>query len=145
MRGRKPLPKVRPPGERVEVGVPNRPTQLMGKPAAIREWKRIVPELQRRGLWEDTDEALIVLWCESAHDMSEANDELKKHGRLIEDSKGGLKSNPAARMKKAAADTMVRILAELGLTPSALSRRRETAGGFGGDDPLAELLRRRQG
>lgn len=121
--------------------MPTRPTQLMGKPAALREWKRIVPELQRRGLWEDTDVSLVVLWCEAAQDFADADAELRKWGSVIADSKGSLKSNPAARQKKASADTMVRILAELGLTPTALARRDGAVGG--GEDALTELLRRR--
>jgi len=141
MRGRKPKPKKAQAANSDAVKiVPTRPKELMGKPVALAEWKRIVIELQSKGLWDKTDRALIMLYCDAFQDFSEAASCVKEHGPLVPDKGGGLKSNPAYRQKRDAADRMARYLGDMGLTAVGAIRvgvNQET------DDVFDELLKRR--
>lgn len=144
MRGRKPNVTAHDGGNvaGIEYKPIKRPTQLMGKPAALGEWKRLSVVLQEKGLWARTDQSIMVAYCESYQDFVDAAQEVKEHGLLIDGDRGGKKSNPAVRMKKAALDTMVRILAELGLTPTGSMRAGSVEPG---EDAFDELINRRKG
>lgn len=135
MRGRKPSPVVKMPGVQE---IPNRPTQLMGKPKAIAAWKRIVGLLQKRGLWQDAAEDTIIIIANAWERYSRMEDHIEAHGEVIEDARGSFKSNPAVRIMKAAEDTISRNMEQLGLTPTAA---RKTGGAEPEQDEFIELLR----
>ena len=140
MRGRKPNVVPGPgAGSTVEV---KRPTALMGDKVACAEWRRIVEQLQVRGLWDKCDQALVIAYCEAYSDFVRASNELRLSGIVIMDARGSTKGNPAVRVKKDASDRLVRYLAEMGLTPTGSVR----AGGGGElEDELTQLLRKLQG
>lgn len=87
--------------------VPNPPTRLKGE--ALREWKRITPELERLGLLSNLDRAILVLYCSAWQKYVELSEELE------DDPKAFYKWRDAANMA-------VNYAKELGLTPNARLR-----------------------
>lgn len=144
MRGRK--PKVEPQLSLVPEGadafeIPTRPKSLMHKPVGLFEWKRVIVELHKRGLFSRNDLKMVELYCNAAQDYADRDQDLREHGGLVPDKGGGLKSNPAHRMKRDAADQMAKYLAEMGLT--AISSVRMGAEAPEVDDAFDELINRR--
>jgi P27 family predicted phage terminase small subunit len=144
MRGRK--PKVAPDrpaqlSDGMEIEIPTRPKSLMNKAHGLMEWKRIITELHKKGLFTRNDLKMVELYCNAAQDYADRDQDLREHGGLVPDKGGGLKSNPAARMKRDAADQMSRYLSEMGLT--AVSAMRLGAESPDPDDEFDQLLNRR--
>ncbi|KQZ50728.1 terminase [Rhizobium sp. Root149] len=92
-------------------------------PAAMRgEWLAVVEDLRERQMLTDAmfgtiDSYVMALW-----NMRKAQEALDLHGPLVDSGKGILKQNPAATMLGKAQNTVLRLSAELGLTPASRSR-----------------------
>jgi len=143
MRGRKPKVEAMDGGNvtGIKHHAKQRPTELMGKPVAIKAWKRISVVLQEKGLWSRTDPILVTTLCDAWQEAVDCDDLIKEHGLLVPGDRGGVKSNPAVRMKKAAVETVNKALSELGLTPTGSMR---TGGIEDPDDAFEELLTRKR-
>ena len=62
--------------------------------------------------------ALVHLLSQALADLDEANAAIERHGAVIDDKRGSLKTNPACRLKTTALSTIHQILKSCGLTPS---------------------------
>jgi len=140
VRGRKPIPSAikliqgnpgRRPVNKNELKpkytLPSPPSALKGE--ALREWKRVTKALEPLKMLSKLDRAALAAYCSAygrwkiATDALETTSRLGPHGGLlIETTNGNLVQNPIVGIQRRAADDMVKLGSEFGLTPSARSR-----------------------
>src|SRR5262249_2457136 len=124
--GRRPI-KANPEPE-VSPKIPSPPEFL--SPIAKDEWWRIAGELHRLQLLTPFDVAMFSVYCQSYADWIEAGRQLaiagvadpETQGLLIKGSHKQLMPNPLLRVAAGAADRMMNVATQLGLTPLARSR-----------------------
>jgi P27 family predicted phage terminase small subunit len=132
MRGRKPKPRelkvLR--DERAD-RIPARPVdQTSGEPDvpanldadARAEYDRITSELRSLGVLARTDRAVLGLYLDAWLARRDAERSIQSLGLILNTTLGGVKTNPAAAVASTSRALMLRILAELGLTPTARAR-----------------------
>jgi P27 family predicted phage terminase small subunit len=107
------------------------------------EWERIVPELEALGVLARVDGAALALYCAAYSTAVQADMEVGLYGLLVDTGMGGVKSNPAVAMARAARSQMHRLLTEFGATPA--SRSKVKVRDEGSKDALGEFLARRRG
>lgn len=116
---------------RPDRAAPNEPTPEPSAPScpswlgreAKREWRRIVPELEKLGLISEVDRAALAAYCSAYGEWHAAEAEIKKHGRTQINMMSGLVSaRPEVAMRAKALAEMRALLAEFGMTPSSRSR-----------------------
>ncbi len=101
-------------------GVPTCPAWL-GKEGKT-EWKRITKELQLIGLLSKLDRACLVTYCEAWEEFISMVKQVRKEGVSVMTMDGGKKVNPSLKAKQAAADRVVKIAAQFGMTPAARTK-----------------------
>jgi len=89
---------------------------------AIREWKRVEGELTALGLLSDLDRSAMMVYCEAYSTWLKAKGNVKQYGEVVKTKNGNLIQNPYFAIMNRAADTMIRVAAEFGMTPSARTR-----------------------
>lgn len=98
------------------------------------EWQTIVDELKGRRVLSDAMMGSINAYVMAMFNARKAQAEVDKHGVLIPDAKGVLKKNPAIGFLGKSQSEILRLSAELGLTPASSSRSKMKSGGGGGGD-----------
>lgn len=91
-------------------------------PAMHDDWRKVANDLSERGLLNEAmggslDAYIMALW-----NMRQAQEQIDKHGLLIAAGNNILKQNPAVSLLGKAQQVVLRLSAELGLTPAARSR-----------------------
>lgn len=117
--GRPPNPKPEP-----RQSTPKPPPEVKGNPRAIKEWKRIIAELQKKRFCASSDAAIITCYVMAYATMLEAAEELSKSKLIVQNKAGNVFQHPALGIRNTAAKMCARFAAELGLTPSSRSRVR---------------------
>ena len=116
-------------------------------PIAKKEWKRVVPELERLGLLTCVDGAALEGYCESYGKWVEMTQFLKKfekQGYMFKTPSGYMQQLPQVSMAQRYLAAVKSFCTEFGLTPS--SRARMTLPGQADeDDPMEEFLKKRGG
>jgi P27 family predicted phage terminase small subunit len=139
--GKRPLNAAEP---QPAAGVPKMPGWLSKR--AKKEWKRIVPELERLGLMTVVDLAALAAYCQAVAEMEIATDTLDREGRVcswpIFDKDGvrvgeKLRSHPAVQQQRDAARLVKQFIGEFGLTPASRTRVQGATNGES-QDPRAE-------
>lgn len=135
---------------RARPGEPELPEYLV--PAAVTEWKRIVPLFRELGVLATVDGSLLADYCQIHARLLEAEELITKHGTVIErpvlnrsrDVIGtDFKKNPAVTV---AADLLKQkraILASFGGDPSSRSRIKGATQPLE-ESPLLKLIKRQQ-
>jgi P27 family predicted phage terminase small subunit len=139
-RGPHPKPKlagrVAPGRARLRKGVPDRPAELTGE--AAREWGRVAAELDAAGLIAHTDRGVLAAYCLAYADMLAARDAINRDGRFLSEpvqtSTGKLlgsrtREHPAVKLLERASGRLLKLSAELGLTPASRQRIEGDGGG----------------
>jgi P27 family predicted phage terminase small subunit len=105
------------------------PTSLL--PDARAEWQRLAPSLTQLGLLTDLDWASFAAYCQAFGRWAQAEallailaeqDPTGRSAMLVRTRAGGVTPNPLIWVARNAANDLVRLGAEFGLTPSARSR-----------------------
>lgn len=114
-------------------------------PNAMRsEWLAIVADLEKRQMLTDAMYGTVDTYVMALWNMRQAQKALDLHGPLVDGGKGILKQNPAATLLGKAQNTVMRLSAELGLTPAARSRPKmrgsEAGDGNGQGDMFDDLM-----
>lgn len=137
MRGRRPKPTAvkeasgsyksnpqrRNPGEpKPQLGWPEAPEQIESDAVAKTEWEAICHELDSMQLLAKTDRALIALYCTTHAMWLDKYLHIKEHGGTQFSDKGLGSQTPEALQEQRYADRKIKLLGELGLTPSQRSR-----------------------
>lgn len=101
-------------------GAPEKPTILDGYSAE--EWDRITGELGELGVLARTDRAAITLYCLTYGRYRDALDEVESYGLTSTTASGGTKTSAHVGVLERAEATMIKLLSEFGLTPTARNR-----------------------
>jgi len=120
------------PGRRAINRKEPKPTAIIPKcppwlsAAAKKEWRRVVPELERMGLMTIVDAAALTGYCVSWARLIEAQKFIEEHGMFytVKDKVGQLKSMnkvPHISISEKAMDSMKAFCKEFGFTPSSRS------------------------
>jgi len=122
--------------------IPYKPEWLSEE--ASREWERIVPELSRLGLLTIIDGAALVGYCQSWARYVEAEKKVTEQGLTLKTRSGYKQIIPEVSIAQKYLQICKSFLVEFGLTPSSRSRI-SVSEIEEEDDPIAEILRRKQG
>lgn len=124
-------------------------TQECAKPPAWlgtngkKEWKRILPLLEKNKIYTDADYMALAAYCQSVDTWIIAEKQKRAEGIVSVTSKGTNIQAPAVGIANTAMNNMLKFAKEFGLTPS--SRTGLTAEEFEeNNNPLMELMSRRQ-
>ena len=133
MRGRKPKPTALKlidgnPGKRPIRGVdpmppgdkPTCPAHL--SPTAKAEWKRMAGVLHEIGLLTRIDRTVLAAYCQAYGRWVEAEKKLAETPALLKTPAGYVQQSPWLTVSNKQVELMVRLMGELGLSPSARAR-----------------------
>ena len=115
--GKRPLPKGEP---QPRVCLPPCPRWLSLE--AKREWRSLGPKLRAAGIMTELDGTALALLCQTWARWVEAEAKVTELGAVVEGSHGQLMRSPYTRISAQAADQLLRLLVEFGMTPSSRSR-----------------------
>jgi P27 family predicted phage terminase small subunit len=99
------------------LGTAQRPQWIKG--AAKDEWERLSPKLRDLGILTPLDRAMFSVYCELWKEFLEAKKIIDKDGPILTTDRGHQVKHPAVRMMHDAADRLLKIAREFGLTPSS--------------------------
>jgi len=114
---------------------------------AKKEWKRVVPELERLGLLTCVDGAALEGYCESYSkwvEMSQFLKKFEKQGYMFKTPSGYMQQLPQVSMAQRYLSLVKAFCCEFGLTPSSRSRM-TIPGQAEEDDPMEAFLKQRGG
>jgi P27 family predicted phage terminase small subunit len=117
---------------------PNAPSDLSDD--AAREWRRVVPLLDERGLVEHLDVAALRVYCEAVALHVAASRIVAEKGPLVQGQRGNAVRNPAIMIQRQAAADIARGAVQFGLTPADRARPLDQSGATAGSDALARIL-----
>ena len=118
-----------------DAGEPIMPPGLSS--AAQDEWTAVIPILRKMGVLTVADGATIAGYCQSFADWLGAQDDIREHGRLIEEpitNRMGdivghrLKKNPALTIANELKKAYRAFASDLGLSPASRTRVHATPG-----------------
>ena len=133
MRGRKPKPTAlklvqgNPGKRRIDGREPQPPRTRPTCPAhlsapAKAEWKRLAGSLHEIGLLTQVDRTVLAAYCQAYGRWVEAERKLAETPPLLKTPAGYVQVSPWLTISNKQVELMTRLMAELGLTPSARSR-----------------------
>lgn len=93
-------------------------------PDGKREWRRVVPELERLGLLTKIDDGALEGLCAAYARAMEADRHVKNGGLTVMTDKGFVLANPAVSIAKNAWQQYRQFASEFGLTPGSRTRIR---------------------
>jgi P27 family predicted phage terminase small subunit len=106
---------------------------------ARKEWRRIVPILEKLGIVTRIDRAALAAYCESWARWREAERKIAETSLVIKTKSGNAIENPYYSISKRERELMHKFLVEFGMTPSSRSNLsvhpREM------DDPFEQWMR----
>jgi P27 family predicted phage terminase small subunit len=106
---------------------------------AKKEWKRLVPILQRMRVLTEADGIALGNLCQTYSTMLKAQEKLNELGILYKSPSGYVMQSPLLNIVSACIDTLNKLSREFGLTPAARSRLTVTTANDG-IDPLERAL-----
>jgi P27 family predicted phage terminase small subunit len=102
---------------RMRPGIPFKPTWLGEVASSV--WDETISELERvENLLSDADGPALALYCDAWREYWEADAAVSEYGMVVSTLTGGLKPNPAVRMRATARADINRMAAKFCLTPS---------------------------
>lgn len=101
-------------------GIPDPPEILDADARA--EWARIAPQLAAMRVLSEVDGAALALYCSHYSRWVQAERVVREKGPVIATGTGSFKVSPHLTIAAAAMQSMLKILAEFGATPSSRSR-----------------------
>jgi P27 family predicted phage terminase small subunit len=108
-------------------------------PGMTETWVKIAADLQGRGLLFTSMLEILETYIGAIWLAREARKAIIADGLIVRAKDGQGKPNPASAMLKSANETVARLGAELGLTPSARSRKSITPPNEGGADEWSDM------
>jgi P27 family predicted phage terminase small subunit len=83
------------------------------------EWGRVTDELEEMGILCKVDRGLIATYCEAWAEFREADQMVRKEGKVKVTTNGNLIQNPWLGIKNKAAERMLKLSNQFGFSPSA--------------------------
>lgn len=124
-----------PPRPRHAPAIPNPPTWVKGE--ALREWKRITPELHRMGYLAAIDRAALAMYCRWWARWVELDALLNREGLVVDGARRDRSEkvrHPAWSPYHQASEKVIMLTHDLGLTPASRERISATADQDDDDD-----------
>lgn len=121
--GKRALPKDEPKPEPCYL---NPPKDLGPEAKAI--WPELAQPLYEAGLLTALDAPALRLLCEAQATWQKATDAIQREGMIYTTPTGIQRPSPWFRVQHAAAEQMLRLLSEFGMTPSSRTRVKVTEG-----------------
>jgi len=87
------------------------------------EWRAIVADLKARRLLNDSMLGVLRSYVMAQWTAAQAEKSIAEQGVFVEGAGGAMKPNPATGLLRSSRDMISRLAAELGLTPTARSRK----------------------
>lgn len=87
------------------------------------EWSAIVRDLKERRLLTDSMLGVVRSYIGAQVTAAQAEKAISEQGVFVPGAGGALKPNPATGLLRSSRDTIARLAAELGLTPTSRSRK----------------------
>lgn len=115
-----------------DVEIPTPPRHLKGE--ALKEWKRITPELLKLGLVSKIDRAALAMYCAAWGRHVDAENKIRALGdeALVDETPNGFQVQGVwLNISNKAMEQCHKFLADFGMSPSA--RSRVTPGDLSGD------------
>lgn len=125
-------------------GAPPMPSIVAADPAAKTEWMELCGWLADMGTLAKADRSLMAIYCTTFSEWVKYMEHVREHGVCVATANGGVTTAPEAHQYNKLSDRMLKLLTELGLTPSARSRIR-TPEQNDEEDPFQNLLERFSG
>lgn len=109
---------------------PNEPHPRVQRPkcpdyldeVAKREWRRLVPVLERMEVLTEADGIALANLCQQLSMLQQAQIKLQKTGLLMKTRSGYIQQSPLVGIITAAVDQVGKLCREFGLTPAARTR-----------------------
>lgn len=102
-------------------GLPPPPADV---PAELHgEWNAIVADLRGRRLLTDSMLGVVRAYIGAQRTAAQAEKAIAEHGVFVTGAGGALKPNPATGLLRSSREMISRLAGELGLTPTARSRK----------------------
>jgi P27 family predicted phage terminase small subunit len=112
-------------------GKPEPPEHLAGE--AREEWARVLLDLAAMGVLGRENRVALAIYCQAWARMVRAERHIAEHGEVVPAPRTGTPMhNPYLSIANRAADTVMKIATEFGLTPSSRSRVGASAIGMPG-------------
>jgi P27 family predicted phage terminase small subunit len=106
------------------------------------EWLAVVSDLKARKMLTEAMLGSVDAYVQALRNMRLAQAAIDQHGPLIDGGKGILKQNPAVSLLGKAQSTVIRLSAELGLTPASRSRPKMKGDGNDHGDDQDDLFQK---
>jgi P27 family predicted phage terminase small subunit len=117
------------------------PPEMTG--VALKTWHTLTAELSDLGMLTRIDAHLLTMYCETWADIDQYQKKIREFGHIIKAPSGYPMQSPFVNMLSKARGHILRMQAELGMTPSARSRVKVT-GGVSKQTKLGKFLASRQ-
>jgi P27 family predicted phage terminase small subunit len=122
-------------------GWPVKPPHIAECEIASPQWDGLCKTLDEMNILTVADQSLLALYCQTYAEWMKLQRHVKEHGCSIMNDKGNVSQSPEAVQVHRYADRLLKMMAELGLTPSSRSRIKVPEQSDD-DDPFTELLSR---
>ena len=109
---------------------------------AKKEWKRIVPLLQKNKLLTDADITMLAAYCQAYGRFVEAEKLIRANGYTTLTDKGNVIQRPEVGIANKAMEEMLKFGREFGLTPSSRTQL-HVENPDAAEDPFMTLLKAR--
>ena len=124
MRGARPELKVIDGGSDCDSTEQALPPPPMGIPAEMQpEWYAVLADLKERNLLNDSMLGVVRAYVMAQWTAAQAEKSITEEGVFVPGAGGAMKPNPATGLLRSSRDMISRLAAELGLTPTARSRK----------------------
>ena len=120
------------------LGNPHKPMIVKRDKIASKKWDEVIGWLENMRILAITDKDIVALYCLTYATWERSEDAIRVDGIVLESGK----INPFVGKSQESSNKLLKLIAELGLSPS--SRTRLTAGPVEDADPFAEFLRLRK-
>lgn len=129
---------------RPTLGAPRKPSMVAADPIASNEWDSLCEWLDDMGILAKADRSLMIHYVTTYSEWRKYFVIVRDYGVSVPTATGGVTTSPETHQYNKLSDRLLKLLVELGLTPSARSRLKATDV-KDDDDPFASLVSRLSG
>lgn len=126
---------------RAERGYPEKPPVVESCELASEQWDELCKTLDELGILTVADKSLLAMYCQTYAEYIKLHRHIAEHGCKVFNDKGNASQSPEAIQIHRYADRLIKLMSEMGLTPSSRTRivapKKEEE-----ENPMSELLAR---
>ena len=121
------------------LGAPTKPDMVAIDTVASEKWEHLCYLLDDLGILAISDQAVMASYCTTWSEWEKTYHHVREHGHSCPTAAGSVTTSPESHAYHKLSDRLLKLCAELGLTPSSRSRIKAPGKGVE-DDPLAEWM-----